>query len=77
MYTFKPYTNHQLSQWQIYGQMRSTVEQLSWVERLYPSNLAKGVAGSLESVSEWLKTSQKTTLESTNSAHSESQRYIK
>lgn len=39
--------------------MRSTVEQLSWVERLYPSNMAKGVAGSLDSLSDWLKTAKK------------------
>lgn len=39
--------------------MRSTVEQLSWVERLYPSNMAKGVAGSLDSLSEWLRTAKK------------------
>lgn len=45
---------------QIYGQMRSTVEQLSWVERFYPSNMAKGMAGSLESFSDWLKTAKKT-----------------
>ena len=39
--------------------MRSAVNQLSWVERLYPSNMAKGVAGSLDSLSDWLKTSNK------------------
>ena len=47
---------HSLSQ--IYGQMKSTVEQLSWVERLYPSRLGERMAGGLDSLSDWLKSSR-------------------
>lgn len=39
--------------------MRSTVEELSWVERFYPSNVAKGLSGSLDSLSDWLKVTKK------------------
>ena len=39
--------------------MRSTVDQLSWVESLYPSNIAKKIASDLDGVSDWLKTSRK------------------
>ena len=32
---------------QIYGQMKSTVDQLSWVEGLYPSSVAGKIAGGM------------------------------
>ncbi len=38
--------------------MKSTVDQLSWIERLYPSNVTKGMANSLDSFSDWLKKSK-------------------
>jgi len=38
--------------------MQAAVDELSWIERFYPSNIASGMAGGLDSVSEWLKSSR-------------------
>ena len=43
---------------QVYSQMKSKVEQLSWVEQLYPSNIGQRMAGGLDSLSGWLKSSR-------------------
>ena len=63
--------------------MRSTVDQLSWIERFYPSNVAKGMAGGLDTVSDWLKASNKKhsssptqSERSKDTAYSSAQRYI-
>ena len=37
--------------------MKSTVDELSWVERLYPANIAGKVAGGFGALSDWLKRS--------------------
>ena len=40
--------------------MQSTVDQLSWVENLYPSNVAERMSRGLDSLSGWLKTPRET-----------------
>ena len=38
--------------------MQAAVDELSWIERFYPSNIASGMAGGLDSLSDWLKSSR-------------------
>ncbi len=52
--------------------MQAAADQLSWIDRFRPSNLAAGMAGGLDSVSEWLKTVKTTVKESRHVASSES-----
>ena len=58
MYGEKHACTHTHTHTQVYSQMKSTVDQLSWVERLYPSNIASKMAGGFESLSDWLKSSR-------------------
>ena len=43
---------------QVRAQIQAAVDKLSWVERFYPSNIARGMAGGLDSMSDWLKSSK-------------------
>lgn len=54
--------------------MKSKVEQLSWVESLYPSSIGERVAGGLDSLSGWLKSARSPKSSSNQDGHKQGQR---